>query len=323
METPPQQAARPLDPRFRPTIPARSCAASSAKALSTAAPSRCRTLSQTIAECERRDRAEEGLGPASRSRRCADRQWRPSHPAEASVWGAQLDGLRGGPLDKLGAGSRILGVDGHVNEDEIARLASFGGTYADPDGGTETGLNAAQITDLHERQSQARRQSVALVLPDADEVRMAGPARRSWARVQGDDRYLSVAEVRTLFNERQTPDTDQPRLSPSRSRRPRLLASCRRARRRAARHWHRGAGASPINSSRCCPTSSASSCRRPCRSSSNPEAAYWLEQNWSLEDRHWFHHASQGTATFPVPYSWFMALEQPRLHLLRQARHAA
>ncbi|MGM3293817.1 hypothetical protein, partial [Escherichia coli] len=42
-------------------------------------------------------------------------------------------------------------------------------------------------------------------------------------------------------------------------------------------------------------------------------AAFWLEQNWSLEDSHWFHHASQGTATFPVSYNWFMALEQPRL----------
>src|SRR5207344_1006543 len=46
------------------------------------------------------------------------------------------------------------------------------------------------------------------------------------------------------------------------------------------------------------------------------KAAYWLEQNWSLEDRHWFHHASQGTATFPVPYAWFIALEQPGLHLV-------
>src|SRR5262249_57205859 len=43
--------------------------------------------------------------------------------------------------------------------------------------------------------------------------------------------------------------------------------------------------------------------------------AYWLDQNWSLEDRHWFHHVSQGTATFPVPYSWFIALEQPRINL--------
>jgi cytochrome c5 len=46
--------------------------------------------------------------------------------------------------------------------------------------------------------------------------------------------------------------------------------------------------------------------------------AHWLDQNWSTEDRHWFHHASQGTATFPVPYSWFVALEQPGIHLFTQ-----
>src|SRR4029450_216002 len=45
------------------------------------------------------------------------------------------------------------------------------------------------------------------------------------------------------------------------------------------------------------------------------KAAYWLDQNWPTDDRFWFHHATQGTATFPVPYSWYIALEQPGLHL--------
>jgi mono/diheme cytochrome c family protein len=44
-------------------------------------------------------------------------------------------------------------------------------------------------------------------------------------------------------------------------------------------------------------------------------AAYWLDQNWREEDRRWFHHAGQGTATFPIPYAWFVALEQPYLRL--------
>jgi hypothetical protein len=39
----------------------------------------------------------------------------------------------------------------------------------------------------------------------------------------------------------------------------------------------------------------------------------WLEQGWSTEERFWFHHVSQGTSTLPVPYSWFLALEQPEL----------
>lgn len=49
-----------------------------------------------------------------------------------------------------------------------------------------------------------------------------------------------------------------------------------------------------------------------------PSATYWLDQNWSNADRFWFHHASQGTATLPVPYAWFMALEQPEFSIFRQ-----
>jgi len=45
----------------------------------------------------------------------------------------------------------------------------------------------------------------------------------------------------------------------------------------------------------------------------------WLEQNWTAKERHWFHHASQGTATLPVPYKWFVSLEQPTLGLRKQA----
>ena len=37
----------------------------------------------------------------------------------------------------------------------------------------------------------------------------------------------------------------------------------------------------------------------------------WLDQNWSTEQRNWFHHADQGTQTFSIPYEWFIALEQP------------
>jgi mono/diheme cytochrome c family protein len=37
----------------------------------------------------------------------------------------------------------------------------------------------------------------------------------------------------------------------------------------------------------------------------------WLEQGWSEPTRRAYHNASQGTATLPIPYPWFMALEQP------------
>ena len=45
------------------------------------------------------------------------------------------------------------------------------------------------------------------------------------------------------------------------------------------------------------------------------DKAYWLTQNWTERDRYWFHHTTQGTATFPVPYDWFVALERPELSL--------
>ena len=41
--------------------------------------------------------------------------------------------------------------------------------------------------------------------------------------------------------------------------------------------------------------------------------AVWLDQNWTPEQRDWFHHADQGTQTFDIPYEWFVALEQPAL----------
>jgi hypothetical protein len=35
------------------------------------------------------------------------------------------------------------------------------------------------------------------------------------------------------------------------------------------------------------------------------------DQQWTQEQRTWFHHVSQGTATFGIPYEWFMALPAP------------
>jgi mono/diheme cytochrome c family protein len=37
----------------------------------------------------------------------------------------------------------------------------------------------------------------------------------------------------------------------------------------------------------------------------------WPEQGWTPEVRQAFHHQSQGTATIPIPVSWFLAVEQP------------
>jgi hypothetical protein len=44
-----------------------------------------------------------------------------------------------------------------------------------------------------------------------------------------------------------------------------------------------------------------------------PEKVAWLEQGWKADAAGWYHHADQGTRTFPLPYEWLMALGQPGL----------
>lgn len=126
------------------------------------------------------------------------------HPLRSVTSGAVLDELRNGPLDKHGAGSRILDAEAHVHPDQIDRFASFGQEFPNPDGGTERGLNAKQIETFM-----------------ADNLKRAGSEARwtypimmkgEWpvlldilGKGEGDARYLSVADVRTLFVDRRLP----------------------------------------------------------------------------------------------------------------------
>src|SRR5246127_2225234 len=77
-----------------------------------------RTLSQTIANASGETGAKKTLARIQ-TRGVALIANGACHILQSICWGAQLNTLRGGPLDKLGAGSRILGVDGRINEDEI------------------------------------------------------------------------------------------------------------------------------------------------------------------------------------------------------------
>ena len=42
-----------------------------------------------------------------------------------------------------------------------------------------------------------------------------------------------------------------------------------------------------------------------------PQEVVWLAQNWSDEQRHEYYHTAQGS--YLIPYTWFVALEQPKL----------
>jgi hypothetical protein len=118
--------------------------------------------------------------------------------------GAQLDALRGGPLDKRGVGSRILDAAGRIDENELARLGQFAVDKVDSSGVAERGFG---IDQLH-------------AMMDANFARAVGKRRRidralmqgEWPillRVMGkpsaDGRYLSLTELRMLFVERRLP----------------------------------------------------------------------------------------------------------------------
>ena len=118
--------------------------------------------------------------------------------------GLALDELRNGPLDKHGAGSRILGVDAQVHEDEIERLAGFGQECNNPAGGTERGLTAKQIDTYMAANMKRAGDAARFYYPKLME--------KEWpillefmGKGEGEARYLSVADVRTLFIDRQFP----------------------------------------------------------------------------------------------------------------------
>ena len=129
----------------------------------------------------------------------------PLRVLKSATSGAVLDELRDGPLDKHGGGSRILDVDAKVHEDEIARLAGFGKDRKDPAGGIERGLTANEI-DTYMKANIKR---------DGDAARWYFPIlmKGEWpvllkilGKGNGEDRYLSVDEVRTLFVEKRLPE---------------------------------------------------------------------------------------------------------------------
>jgi hypothetical protein len=119
--------------------------------------------------------------------------------------GARLDELRDGPLDKRGSGSRILDTTAKVNEAELARLAEFGKDRANPAGGFERGLTAPEITaymDANFERAKGARRAIDRKLMNAEWPVLL----KIMGKGEGEERYLSVAEVRTLFVERRFPD---------------------------------------------------------------------------------------------------------------------
>jgi hypothetical protein len=134
------------------------------------------------------------------------------NPLKSFISGAVLDELRNGPLDKHGAGSRILDVEAHVHEDEIARLGTFGKNRPDGAGGMELGLDADEIETYMaanmERAGAAARWYYPMLMKGEWPVLL-----KIMGKGEGNERYLSVAEVKTLFVEKRFPERIVARLA--------------------------------------------------------------------------------------------------------------
>ena len=119
--------------------------------------------------------------------------------------GAQLDALRGGPLDKRGVGSRVLDAAGRINEIELARLDEFAADKVDDSSGeVERGLGIDQLRammDANFARAVGRRRRIDRALMQGEWPILL----RVMGKTSADGRYLSLTELRMLFVGRRLP----------------------------------------------------------------------------------------------------------------------
>jgi len=123
---------------------------------------------------------------------------------DTKTHGLRLNALRGGPLDKKGAGSRILDSRGAVDTKELTRLRGFAKQKVHTDGSSELGLGLSELRsymDANFERAAGRRRLI-------DRTLMIG----EWPvllRVMGKEgstgRYLSLRDVEDLFTMRRLP----------------------------------------------------------------------------------------------------------------------
>jgi len=122
----------------------------------------------------------------------------------SAIHGFKLNKLRNGPLDKKGAGSRILSARGQINESELDRLKEFASPKENAGGTKEPGLDEAELQAMmdanYERAEGHRR------LVDRQLMNGEWPVLLEVMGKEGKNgRYLSLKEIRTLFVQRKLP----------------------------------------------------------------------------------------------------------------------
>ncbi|MDG5978057.1 hypothetical protein H010_22576 [Hydrogenophaga taeniospiralis CCUG 15921] len=129
----------------------------------------------------------------------------PLQMARNGFGGLRLNELRNGPLDKKGAGSRILDAKAKVDPKELARLEEFASEKTDADGHAEPGLDLDELQrmmDANFERAAGHRRSIDRKLMDGE-----WPILLKVMGKQGKTgRYLSLKEVGELFVERRLPE---------------------------------------------------------------------------------------------------------------------
>jgi hypothetical protein len=137
----------------------------------------------------------------------------PSAIVRNGLRGVKLNKLRNGPLDKKGVGSGILNARGAVSRVQLDRLDEFAGDKVAADGTVERGLDAADLKrmmDANFARAEGRRRLIDRTMMDGEwPVLLKVMGKRGKA-----GRYLSLADVRTLFVDRALPERMMKKLEP-------------------------------------------------------------------------------------------------------------
>ncbi len=118
--------------------------------------------------------------------------------------GLQLSALRGGPLDKKGAGSRILNSHGAIDVKEMQRLRDFAKKKTNSAGSSELGLGLPELQaymDANFARAAGSRRIIDRALMNGEWpvlLKVMGKEGR-------DGRYLSLEDVVELFKNRRFP----------------------------------------------------------------------------------------------------------------------
>lgn len=139
-----------------------------------------------------------GLGPV--------RLWRTARR------GLRINELRGGPLDKRGAGSRIIDQHGEIDYAELERLAGFASEKRRADGTAEPGLDRGEITrfmDANFARARGHRRPVDRRLMEGEFPVLLTVIGRDGP----DGRYLPLVDLFQLFTAQRLPQRMLDRLA--------------------------------------------------------------------------------------------------------------